>query len=555
MIPRITRGSSAYGALHYDHGPGRRDEHRNPHKVAGNVAGRTWKERSYAIDDHVKRTNPKLTNPVIRTSLRIAPEDRRLTDREWRSIANEYVGKMGFSESPWEAVRHADDHIHLTMSRVKWDGTVVDQWKDKLRAQEAVRGIERNHNLIDASKRYDRDLPQVSGNDRERADRLSQKAGLQIDPEKVQLRNRITDAERASNGTRASFEAELEQRGINHRANVSRPTERNPEGRMNGYSYGLDGHTDKTGEQVWFKGSALGKQYSWQQQQQRLNERNTDHTRSAATGRNDRAGERATEPQEFEGKTARSGVAAAPSSNSVDQEKANETPAREDRREAAQAAHRHDREQPTQTAAPSRRQDATTGHTQAGESQERQQEDRNAARGAMSREDAREAARAAIREREQARAETASTDASKDSSGQRSSPRDEESRRTTDDRKSRSGSDRATEPERIPSRPMSRDDARAAARQSAEDRTQPERPESHYDKSEAGGATKGQGASTHEVTSTSTEGASPMKPGQNQSSSDNKMTREEAQEEARRQAQERDERREQHRERETEQER
>ncbi|MGK9274542.1 hypothetical protein KXR83_26470 [Williamsia muralis] len=521
--------------------------------MAGNVAGRSWKERSYAIDDHVKRTNPKLTNPIIRTSLRIAPEDRNLTDREWRQIANEYVGKMGFADSPWEAVRHADDHIHLTMSRVKWDGTVVDQWKDKLRAQDAVRGIERSHNLVDASKRYDRDLPQVSGNDRERAERLSQKAGRQIDPERLQLRSRIAEAERASNGTREGFESELERRGVTHRANVSRPTERNPEGRMNGYSYGLDGHTDKAGEQVWFKGSALGKQYGWQQQQQRLSERNDDHKRRSVSDVKETNARRETPPQEFEGKTARSGVAAAPSSNSVDQAKANETAAREDRREAARSAHRHDREQPMQTAAPSR-QDTTTGHTQAGESQERQQEDRNAARGAMSREDAREAARAAIREREQARAEFARTDASKDSSGQRSSPRDEESRRTTDDRKSRS-SDRATEPERIPSRPMSRDDARAVARQRAEDRTQPERPENHYDKSEAGGATKGQGASAHEVTSTSTEGASPMKPGHSQSSSDNKMTREEAQEEARRQAQERDEKREQDRERETEQER
>ena len=40
MIAKITHGRSAARALAYDHGPGRADEHTNPRKVAGNVAGR-----------------------------------------------------------------------------------------------------------------------------------------------------------------------------------------------------------------------------------------------------------------------------------------------------------------------------------------------------------------------------------------------------------------------------------------------------------------------------------------------------------------------------------
>lgn len=272
MIPRITRGGSAYGALSYDHGPGRADEHHNPHKVAGNVAGRTWKQRSAAIDAHVQRMHPKLSNPIIRTSLRIAPEDRRLTDREWREVASEYVEKMGFSNAPWEAVRHADDHIHLTMSRVNWDGSVVDQWKDKTKAQAAVRDIERHHQLVDASKRYNRDTPQVSRNDRERAERISAATGRNADPERTTLRERIDAAEKASNGTRADFEAKLAEHGVQARANISKPTDRNPDGRMNGYSYRLDGHTDSAGEPVWFKGSKLGRRYGWAHTERRLDD-------------------------------------------------------------------------------------------------------------------------------------------------------------------------------------------------------------------------------------------------------------------------------------------
>lgn len=260
MIPRITRGASAYGALHYDHGPGRRDEHENPHRVAGSLFDGSWKQRAHSIDQHIKNTRPEITKPIVRTSLRLAPEDRKLTDREWRKVAETYVEKMGFRECPWEAVRHADDHIHLTVSRITWDGRVVDQRQNYVAAQRAVRVIEREHGLVNAAERY-RSGPdggaQLSRND---------------DPAavKVVLRERLTAAERASDGTRAGYEAALSAHGVRARANVSKPTEKNPQGRMNGYSYCLDEHTDATGVPVWFKGSQLGKGYGWTATAQRL---------------------------------------------------------------------------------------------------------------------------------------------------------------------------------------------------------------------------------------------------------------------------------------------
>ena len=294
MIPRISRGRSAYGALSYDHGPGRVDEHRNAHKVAGNVAGRSWKQRSVVIDEHVRRLHPKLTNPIIRTSLRVAPEDRPLNDREWRSIATEYVQRMGFGAAPWEAVRHADDHIHLTMSRVNWDGTVVDQWRDKTRAQSVVRDIEHRHDLLDASSRYNRDAPAVSRNDRERVARAGR--SNQRQPEKVTLREKIDAALAGCTGSRESFEAELRREGVQFRANVSASTERHPQGLMNGYSYGLVGHVDTTGEEVWFKGSKLGQRYSWTRTDAALRDRRIEHERAAG---NETAGR---DPDQFGGK-------------------------------------------------------------------------------------------------------------------------------------------------------------------------------------------------------------------------------------------------------------
>jgi hypothetical protein len=291
MIPRISKGSSAYGALSYDHGKGRRDEHENPHKIAGNVPGRTWRERAKAIDNHARTARPDVVKPLHRTSLRVSETDRKLTDREWKQVANEYIDRMGFEKCPWEATRHADDHIHITVNRVQWDGKLASTSHDYAKAQAASRKIEKTHGLEDASRKFKRERPEVSKGEKESAVRR------QVKPEREQLRDKLDAAERASNGTRASYEEKLTEQGVEFRANVSKTT-----GRVSGYSYGLDGHTaspkgeqHQPQEQVWFKGSQLGRDYSWNRTQTRLDEQQKTRT---ANGRPPAAENRRTTPPE-----------------------------------------------------------------------------------------------------------------------------------------------------------------------------------------------------------------------------------------------------------------
>lgn len=267
MIPRISKGSSAYGALSYDHGKGRRDEHENPHKVAGNVPGRTWRERAKAIDNHARTARAEVVKPLHRTSLRVSETDRKLTDREWKQVANEYIERMGFEKCPWEATRHADDHIHITVNRVQWDGKLASTSHDYAKAQAASRKIEKTHGLEDASRKFKRERPEVSKGEKESATRR------QVKPEREQLRDKLDAAERSSDGTRASYEEKLTEQGVKHRANVSKTT-----GRVSGYSYGLDGHKDASNEQVWMKGSQLGKDYSWNQTEKRLSDQQQTRT-------------------------------------------------------------------------------------------------------------------------------------------------------------------------------------------------------------------------------------------------------------------------------------
>ena len=111
-----------------------------------------------------------------RTALRLAEDDRRLTDREWRKVAERYVKEMGFENCPWTAMRHGEEHIHITVSRVQWDGRLASDAHDFRRSHQAARSIERAHGLVDASERSNPGRPQVQSGERARAERTGQPA-------------------------------------------------------------------------------------------------------------------------------------------------------------------------------------------------------------------------------------------------------------------------------------------------------------------------------------------------------------------------------------------
>ena len=71
-------------ALAYDHGPGRADEHTNPRKVAGNVAGRDWRIRAHHMQRFVSAHQQDAGDRgVYRIALANLTADRVLSDGEW----------------------------------------------------------------------------------------------------------------------------------------------------------------------------------------------------------------------------------------------------------------------------------------------------------------------------------------------------------------------------------------------------------------------------------------------------------------------------------------
>ncbi|MFC9556031.1 relaxase/mobilization nuclease domain-containing protein [Rhodococcus sp. NPDC056960] len=199
MIVKIGRGEKMTGLLSYLQGPGRSNEHSDPHLVAGDSAIMTWhddnelshedaidiarqldqprrvfgtevKIPNFLRDDHgseVRDSHGKMVRDPIdpfrdgnvwHCSLSLAAEEGQLTDDQWGAIARKFMDEMGFTDtsgrSParWVAVRHGlsaggNDHIHIAASAVREDGTKVDLYRDWNRASEAVNKLEREHGL------------------------------------------------------------------------------------------------------------------------------------------------------------------------------------------------------------------------------------------------------------------------------------------------------------------------------------------------------------------------------------------------------------------------
>ncbi|MFD7008120.1 relaxase/mobilization nuclease domain-containing protein [Rhodococcus jostii] len=199
MIAKIVRGEKMTGLLSYLQGPGRANEHTDPHLVAGDSAIMTWhddnelshedaiviarqldqprrvfgtevKIANFLRDDngaevrdsHGKKVrdpiDPFRDGNVWHCSLSIGADEGQLTDDQWGEIAREFMGEMGFTDSSgrsparWVAVRHGlsgngNDHIHIAASAVREDGTKVDLYRDWNRASEAVNLLERKHGL------------------------------------------------------------------------------------------------------------------------------------------------------------------------------------------------------------------------------------------------------------------------------------------------------------------------------------------------------------------------------------------------------------------------
>ncbi|MGH3225064.1 MAG: relaxase/mobilization nuclease domain-containing protein [Streptosporangiaceae bacterium] len=281
MIGKIStpRGEHVQPLLYYLFGPGRQEEHTDPHIVAG------WRhpaDLEPPLRPDGKRDFTKLAGlllqpqaalgkranarPVWHCSMRAAPEDRMLSDDEWAAIAHDVLDRTGLSPYGqeneavrWIAVRHGDDHIHIVAMLARQDGGKPSLSWERVKVRAACLAAEQRYGLRSTAPADRTAARRPTRAENEKAARR----GLDEAP-RVTLRRQVATAAASANSEDAFFER-LGQAGllVRKRFSVKNTAE------VTGYSVALPGDTAKDDGPVWYGGGKLAADLTWPKLRQR----------------------------------------------------------------------------------------------------------------------------------------------------------------------------------------------------------------------------------------------------------------------------------------------
>jgi len=266
VIGKVLRGANADGLLRYLYGPGRANEHIDPHLVAGFAdPAELEPERRHSGSPDLRRlagllaqplaalSGPGGDKPVWHCSVRAAPGDRVLSDGEWAQVAAEIMHRTGLAPHGddlgvrWVAVRHAGDHIHIVATLARQDGTKPRTWNDFYRVREACQDAERRFGLRPTAPADRTAARRATRAETEQAARR----GWDETPRSALRREVCTAA--AGAGTEQEFFTRLRQAGVlvRLRHSTTSPSQ------LTGYAVGLARHTARDGGVVWYGGGKL----------------------------------------------------------------------------------------------------------------------------------------------------------------------------------------------------------------------------------------------------------------------------------------------------------
>jgi hypothetical protein len=243
--------------------------------MKGNVAktGRSFKNRVEYIlkDDHnficsnmasdfnnvsnlidefktVSNFRQDIKKPVFHAFLSL-PKNEHLTDEQWQEIAKDYLQEMNINieKHQYICVRHKDtdkDHIHIVANRVGLDGSVWHGQHSAFNTIAACQRLEVKHSLTitQGLKGQKSEVSAPTKNEIEQALRTGAK------PARIVLQNAL-QAAMLGKPDLQTFIDRVQSAGIEPQFNVAST------GNVAGCSFSVG--------EVAFKGSQLGKKYSW----------------------------------------------------------------------------------------------------------------------------------------------------------------------------------------------------------------------------------------------------------------------------------------------------
>jgi hypothetical protein len=269
VIGKITapRGERVEPLIYYLYGPGRHEEHTDPHLVAGwrhpaelepplrEDGTRDFRKLLGLLNQpHAAMGERGFVRPVWHCSMRAAPGDKMLSDDEWAQIACDVMHRTGLAPYGqddeavrWVAVRHGDDHIHIVAMLARQDGRRPRISNDRYRVRDACLAAEQRYGLRSTAPGDRTAACRPARAETEKAARH----GLDEAP-RVTLRRHVSTAAAAA-GSEQEFFARLEAAGVLVRKRFSARTP----GEVTGYAVALTGDTTRDGEPVWYGGGKL----------------------------------------------------------------------------------------------------------------------------------------------------------------------------------------------------------------------------------------------------------------------------------------------------------
>ena len=280
MIGKICpRGQDVAGLIRYLYGPGRREEHTDPHIIAGYRPPSDLEPPLRADGSRDFRRLAGLlrlphdvlgtwgyAKPVWHCSMRAAPEDRLLSDREWEGIARDVMHRTGLCPRGeedeavrWIVIRHGPDHVHVVAMLARQDRTRPRIVNERYRVRDACIAAEQRYRLRSTAP-----ADRTAARRPTRAETGKAARHGRGEPPRTTLRRHVSTAA-AGAGSGEEFFARLDQAGVLVRLRYST---RMP-GQVTGYAVALPGDTARNGEPVWYGGGKLAADLSWPRLAQR----------------------------------------------------------------------------------------------------------------------------------------------------------------------------------------------------------------------------------------------------------------------------------------------
>lgn len=254
-MQKIKRGKNFAGVVLYALKPASHHK-KDPIVIGGNMDGSAAEDLIVEFNT-TKALRPDVAKPVWHNSLRL-PKNEALTDAQWSEIGDDYMSRMGFSETHLRCYILHDDaagqHIHIIASRIELSsGKLYLGKNENLISTRIIEELEQDYQLTrtkgaDALKPSSSPVKsKKSRNEAMLEGRTGEKCPKMIIQEAIDtlITSKISEEEFVQQLAAQKIKA------IPNRAST---------GKMNGFSFEY--------ANISFKASQLGKKYSWKNLEQ-----------------------------------------------------------------------------------------------------------------------------------------------------------------------------------------------------------------------------------------------------------------------------------------------